>query len=374
MARKKLFIISGEASGDLHGSNLIKALINLDADLQIEAWGGPLMEKAGARILKDYKELAFMGFLEVIQNLPKILSNFKLCKRQIEAFRPDLVVLIDYPGFNLRMAKWLYLKKIKVVYYISPQIWAWKENRIHQIQKFVSRMICILPFEKAFYKERGVDADYVGHPLLEVIDEYKSVNKHESGKQIALLPGSRKQEIKNMLPIMLDTVSMFPDYKCVIAMAPGQDAQIYEEIIQQINFLNADFTNQIELFRGQSYAVLNRSKAALVTSGTATLETGLFGVPQVVCYKGNSISYLIARSLIKVKYISLVNLILDKPFLRELIQKNLNPPNLKQALEHALSPANASWYSDHYATLRELLQTEESASSHAARLIYGELA
>ncbi|MFT4661825.1 MAG: lipid-A-disaccharide synthase [Patiriisocius sp.] len=314
----KLFIIAGEASGDLHGSNLILELKQLNQNIDIKAWGGDLMQKAGADILKHYEELAFMGFVEVVLNIRTIKANFKKCRKDIEEYQPDVVLMIDYPGFNLRLAPFIKKKNIPIVYYISPQIWAWKQSRIHQIKALVDKMLVILPFEKDFYKKFGVDVDFVGHPLIDAITN--DANKHDesdkaSDKILALLPGSRKQEISKMLPIMLDSAKEFPDFTPILAGAPGIPNDFYNGVI------GAD---QITIHRGGTYPLLKNSHMALVTSGTATLESALLKVPEVVCYKGNYISYLIAKKLVKVKYISLVNLIMDESIVKELIQKSCN--------------------------------------------------
>lgn len=330
----KYYIIAGEASGDLHGANLIKAIQKKDAQANFRVWGGDLMQNTGAKLVKHYKQLAFMGFIEVLLNLKTIFRNLKFCQNDILAFQPDTVILIDYPGFNLRMAKFLKKHRIKVIYYISPQIWAWDQKRVWSIKKNVDLMLCILPFEKDFYQKFGIEITYVGHPLLDEITQQKQENptdfytKNElSGKPIiAILPGSRKQEIKTMLPIMLSIQKDFPAYEFVIAGAPSQNLAFYRNILPD---------NTPILF-GQTYALLRQAKAALVTSGTATLETALLQTPQVVCYKGNFLSYLIAKSVVKIKYISLVNLIADQEVVKELIQANLNSKNLKAELQKIL--------------------------------------
>ena len=295
----KLFIIAGEASGDLHGSNLIKELSRLEPNIEVNAWGGDLMRKEGAVIYKHYRDLAFMGFWEVAKNLNTIRKNFKLCKEQIRAYAPDAVIFIDYPGFNLRMAKWVKSKGIKTIYYISPQLWAWKAGRIKTIKEYVDKMITIIPFEKSWYKERGYEVDYVGHPLLEFTNTFKpnplfiEENQLTSDPIIALLPGSRKQEIEKILPVFLEIAGDFKDYQFVIAGAPQLDEQYYQPFIRRTN---------VSLVTNQTYDLLSHATVACVTSGTATLETALFNVPQVVCYKGNFISYQIGKKVIKVKF------------------------------------------------------------------------
>jgi len=361
----KYYIIAGEASGDLHGSNLIKELLKLDDDAFIRCWGGNEMENAGAFLVKHYKELAFMGFTEVIKNLPTIFKNLAFCKKDITAFKPDVLVLIDYPGFNMRMAKWAHKKNIKTIYYISPQIWAWKENRVHAIKRDVDRMLVILPFEKDFYKKYNVEVDYVGHPLAEVIHNFNADNPYIKKENIiALLPGSRKQEILIKLPIMLQVATYFTDYKFVVAKAPGLDDDFYDALLKPYN--------NVETVTNKTYHLLAKAKAALVTSGTATLETALFKVPEIICYKGGKISYQIAKRLIKIKYIGLVNLIMNKEVVKELIQDELNVKNIVAEL-HTLLGNNDKTVElkKDYNALDKLLHAGGNASANAAEIIYG---
>jgi lipid-A-disaccharide synthase len=383
----KYYIIAGEASGDLHGSNLIRELILLDKDARIRCWGGGLMQEAGGDLVKHYEELAFMGFIEVIKNLPTIMDNMKFCKKDIAQFAPDVLVLIDYPGFNLRIARWAKEAGYKVIYYISPQVWAWKESRVKLIKKVVDKMLVILPFEKDFYQKWDYNVVYVGHPLVQVVEDKlneksESIirfnpahNKQEnpapatistSNKEIiALLPGSRKQEIMVKLPVMLEASKQFPQYEFVISQAPGQPLELYDELLK-------DFVNIQLAFAGQTYSLLKKAKAALVTSGTATLETALFGVPQVVCYKGSAISYQIAKRLISIKYISLVNLIMDKPVVTELIQNDLTVSNVVRELNSILhNPIRISQIKKDYEELHSILKQQESASARAAQEIVG---
>lgn len=359
------YIIAGEASGDLHGSNLIKELHKRDVNAQMRCWGGDLMQAAGSEIVKHYRDLAFMGFSEVISNLGTILGNLKFCKQDILLYKPDVIILIDYPGFNLRIAEWAKKKGFKIIYYISPQVWAWKENRVKKIKQYVDKMLVILPFEKEFYKKWEYDAEYVGHPLVEVIDAYKSENKATplSDKPIiALLPGSRKQEIIKKLPVMLEVCRHFPDYQFIVAKAPGQEDDFYEPMMK-------GYTN-VSATRNETYRLLSQSKAALVTSGTATLETALFGVPEVVCYIGSPISYQIAKRIIKIKYISLVNLIMNKLVVKELIQSQLTTSNLTKELKRITTDVQAiETIQKDYQDLRNLLQQGGNASSNTARLI-----
>ena len=291
----KYYIIADEASGDLHGSNLIKELQKLDTDANIRCWGGDKMQATGATLVKHYKELAFMGFVEVIKNLPAILKNIKFCKTDISSFNPDVIIFIDYPGFNLRMAKWAKENNYKTVFYISPQVWAWKENRVKGIKKYIDKMIVILPFEKDFYKKWNYEVEYVGHPLVEVIENFKSQHPEIriSENTIALLPGSRKQEIQIKLPVMLEASKNFPGYEFVVAKAPSIEDDFYEDFIK-------DYAN-VKMIANETYLLLMKSVAALVTSGTATLETALFGVPEIVCYRAGNISYQIAKRLVKLK-------------------------------------------------------------------------
>jgi lipid-A-disaccharide synthase len=368
----KYYIIAGEPSGDLHGSNLIKELRKIDPEPIIRCWGGDLMQQAGGTLVKHYKELAYMGFIEVIRNLPAIMGNFRFCKQDIRSFHPDVLILIDYPGFNLRMAQWAKKQGFKVIYYISPQVWAWKENRVKIIKESVDKMLVILPFEKEFYKKRGVEVEYVGHPLIEVIDDFKNANQKKldadslfrsaSPPVIALLPGSRKQEILIKLPVMLEVSNRLPEYQFMVAEAPGQDHSFYQELL--LNY------PKVKSVRNSTYELLSTASAACVTSGTATLETALFQVPEVVCYKGSSISYQIAKRLIKVKYISLVNLIMDKPVVKELIQGELIPDNLFLALTDLLNNQDRRRLLEvDYDNLRNLLGQKGNASANAAKSI-----
>lgn len=361
----KYYLIAGEASGDLHGSNLIKELRKLDAQCRVRCWGGDLMQQAGGELVKHYKDLAFMGFIEVVMNLRTILKNLRFCKEDILAFRPDALVLIDYPGFNLRIAEWAKKSGFRVIFYISPQVWAWKESRVKLIKECVDKMLVILPFETAFYKKWNYEVEYVGHPLVEVIDNWQSrgdENKISARPVIALLPGSRKQEILKKLPIMLEVSSLFPAHNFVVAKAPGQEDAFYEALLQP-------YGNVLSV-RNETYRLLSQAEAALVTSGTATLETALFGVPEVVCYKGSTVSYWIARRLIKIKWISLVNLIMNKEVVKELIQDELTVENLQRELNGLLHDANRQQQlQKDYTALKDLLGKQGNASANAARSI-----
>lgn len=334
----KYYIIAGEASGDLHGSNLVASLRAQDPEAKIRAWGGEKMRRNGANVVKNYHDLAFMGFVEVLMNLRTILKNFSFCKKDIAEFNPDAIVLIDYPGFNLKVAKWAHKKGYKVFYYISPQVWAWKRRRVYKIKRVVDKMLCILPFEKKFYDSYNVDCQFVGHPLLDEIAKVNPVDKNKFYKSnrlnpkkeiIAMLPGSRRQEVSRMLTVMLEVVKQFPNYQFVIACAPSLPVSYYKEII-------GDKAN-VRLVVNRTYQLLQLSSAAMVTSGTATLETALFDVPEVVCYKANKISYIIARQLAKVRFICLVNLIMDREVVKELIQNDLTPNNVANELKSLLA-------------------------------------
>ncbi len=368
----KYYIIAGEASGDLHGSNLMKALQEEDSAADFRMWGGDLMEAVGGTLVKHYRDLAFMGFVEVVKNIRTILNNFKICKSDVIKYQPDVLVLIDYPGFNLRIAKWAKQKGIKVFYYISPQIWAWNSRRVHSIKRTIDKMFVILPFEKDFYKKYDCEVEFVGHPLLDVVDNrpvndgFRNENNLSEKPIIALLPGSRKQEITRMLEGMLSVVNDFPSYQFVIAGAPSMPLSFYNNIIQHID------NQEINIISNKTYDLLQHSVAALVTSGTATLETALFNVPQVVCYNGSPISYQIAKRLINVKYISLVNLIVDHEIVTELIQKDFNSTNLKLELEKLLDAQKVQPVLDGYLLLKEKLGNS-GASQKAARKMFGEL-
>lgn len=363
----KYYIIAGEASGDLHGSNLIKELKIQDPSTTVRCWGGDLMQQAGGDLVRHYKELAFMGFSEVLLNLRTIFRNISFCKQDILEYRPDALILIDYPGFNMRIAKWARREGLRIIYYISPQVWAWKEGRVRQIRETVDKMLVILPFETAFYQKWNYAVDYVGHPLVEVIDRFRAAppapaDPRFSKPIIALLPGSRKQEILKKLPIMLEASRSFPDYQFVVAQAPGQDQSFYKNLL--------DPYPNVSSVCNQTYALLLQAQAAFVTSGTATLETALFGVPEIVCYKGSSVSYQIARRLIKVKYISLVNLIMEKGVVKELIQDDLTPDNLRLELEDLLhNTARQQQLREDYQALKELLHQGGHASANAAASI-----
>ncbi|RRJ93756.1 lipid-A-disaccharide synthase [Flavobacterium macacae] len=368
----KYYIIAGEASGDLHGSNLMKSLYKEDPNAEIRFWGGDLMEKTGGTLVKHYRELAFMGFAEVVMNLKTILNNIKVCKADILKFQPDAIIFIDYPGFNMRIAKWAKNLKIPTHYYISPQIWAWKENRIKEIKRDVDFMYVILPFEKDFYeKKHHFPVEFVGHPLIDAIHDREPVDEAtfrasfnlDEKPIIALLPGSRKQEISKMLTEMLSVVKDFPKYQFVIAGAPSQDYEFYAQFLNNEN---------VHFISNRTYDLLSVSTAALVTSGTATLETALFKVPEVVCYKGGWISYQIAKRIITLKYISLVNLIMDQEVVTELIQGECNPKKIKAELHKILETEHRKKVLESYEILEKKLGGI-GASQKTAHLIVDKL-
>ena len=365
----KYYIIAGEASGDLHGSNLMKAILAKDPTAEIRFWGGDLMQNVGGTLVKHYRELAFMGFAEVIMNLRTILGNISVCKKDILQFQPDTIIYIDYPGFNMRIAKWAKKLGIQNQYYISPQIWAWKENRIKEIKRDVDKMYVILPFEKDFYeKKHHFPVEFVGHPLIDAIADREAITFEQFTKEndltnqpiIALLPGSRKQEIEKMLSIMLSVVAKFPDYQFVIAGAPSQEHSFYNSFLT---------TENVKFVSNKTYDLLSVSHAALVTSGTATLETALFKVPQIVCYKANKISYEIAKRIITLKFISLVNLIMDKEVVKELIQNELNTNNLEIELHKILSGKSREIIQNEYEILEQKLGGKGASEKTANGII-----
>lgn len=359
----KYYLIAGEASGDLHGSNLMKEITKLDTSAEFRVWGGDLMVKAGGELVSHYKERAYMGFWEVIKNLKTITGFINQCKEDIAKHKPDTLILIDYPGFNLRIAEYAKSLGIRVVYYISPQVWAWKQNRVKKIKQYVDKMLVILPFEQEFYKKWNYEVDFVGHPLLDAIANHtpSELDIPNNKPIIALLPGSRQQEIAKKLPIMLSVVNNFPDYQFVIAGAPSLEDSFYKQFMQGSN---------VPVIYGKTYDLLSHAHAALVTSGTATLETALFEVPEVVCYKSSWLSYRIARLVVRhIKYIALVNLIMDREVVKELIQGDLNKKKLKQELTKIVrgGEKREKLLAD-YKELKAMLGNE-GASKNAAEII-----
>lgn len=362
----KYYIIAGEASGDLQAAYLIKELKNADVSANFRCFGGELMEQQGAKIVKNYKELAFMGVEDVLMNLRTIFRNIAFCKEDVSQYQPDVLILVDYPGFNMKIAKWAKANNIKVFYYISPKIWAWNQKRVHQIKKIVDKMFVILPFETAFYKKFNYTVDFVGHPLLDIIANQPSVDfstfckTHNLSNKpiIALLPGSRKQEISAMLNLMLSVVDAYPDYQFVIAGAPSQNLSFYQPYL----------TKNVAIIENKTYNLLQQSTAALVVSGTATLETALFNVPQVVCYKTGWLFYNLAKMVVKIKYISLVNLIANKEVVKELIQAELTTKNLKIELTKILAEPYKTNMLNDYIAIKEKLGGK-GASKRAAALM-----
>ena len=368
----KYYIIAGEASGDMHASNLMAEIKRKEPYAEFRGFGGDLMQQQGLDLVKHYRTMAYMGFAEVAVNLRKVLGNIDLCKKDIEQYNPDALILVDYPGFNLRIAEFAHQKRIKVFYYISPQVWAWKRRRVNKIKASVDKMLVILPFEEEFYRQYGVDVTYVGHPLLDELSKFVGVNRSiflrrnslgEKREIIALLPGSRPQEIKRTLDTMLKVVPHFPEYQFVVAGVSSVDKALYKRIIG-----NAD----VFWVENQTYDLLQNASAAVVTSGTATLETALFSVPEVVCYKATRFSYRIAKWLVKVKYICLVNLVMDREVVKELIQNDLTEKNIIEELELLLHDGNRQrTLLEDYDELRDQLGNA-GASAKAATVIVGE--
>ncbi len=364
----KYYIIAGEASGDLHASNLMKEIKLLDNEAHFRCWGGDLMLEQDAELVKHYSELAFMGFVEVLQNIRTIFNNIKFCKKDIKSYKPDALILVDYPGFNLRIANFAKNIGIKVFYYISPQVWAWKQSRVKKIKKCVDKMFVILPFEKEFYKKHDFKVDFVGHPLLDAIqsshkseqDNFVESNNLRKKPIIALLPGSRKQEIKKMLPTMLKIVPDFKDYNFVIAATSSIQKEFYDHLIKE---------NNVKIIYNKTYDLLKNSVAALITSGTATLEAALFELPEVVCYKASYISYRLAKKFIKVEFISLANLIMKRKIITELIQNDFNENNLKSELNKILNDKKQlTTLNEDYKELKKKLGGA-GASHNTAKLI-----
>ena len=365
----KYYIIAGEASGDLHASNLIRELKTLDTEASFRCWGGDLMQQQGAVVVRHIRELAFMGFLEVVAHLPQIMGNLRFCKQDILQFNPDVLILVDYPGFNLRISQFAASRGIRVFYYISPQLWAWKSSRVKIIRSSVEHMFVILPFEQEFYKKYQINADFPGHPLLDVIydgmklkdrNSFIGENNLKDKPVIALLPGSRKMEIKNMLSVMLEVIPSFPGHQFVIAAAPSLQREFYTSLIGD---------QPVGIVSGQTYDLLRNSVAALVTSGTATLETALMNVPQLVCYKGNALSYAIARRIVRVDYISLVNLIAGRAVVMELIQKDFNAGALVEELTKILQPGRRQDILEGYQEVKEKLGGKGASGRTAAAMI-----
>ncbi len=357
----KIYIIAGEASGDLHGASLISTIRQWEPNIKIRAWGGDKMKSAGSVLVKHYKDLAFMGFMEVVKNINTILNNLRFCKKDIEEFQPETLVLIDYPGFNLRIAKWAKKKGIKVVYYISPQIWAWHSSRVKKIKQSVDEMLVILPFEKSFYAEHNMNVKYVGHPLTEIRakfipdPDFKKKHQIEDRKTILLMPGSRKQEINRMLPIFAKTSKRFPNYQFLLAGINTIDRSLYEKHIA---------SSSIKLIYDENYQLMSICDLAWISSGTATLEAAIFNLPQIVCYKGNPLSYQLAKRLVKVPFISLVNLIANQQIVTELIQEDFAVDALIDETQRLAQNAAEmrQQYNNHVVSKLSNLKTSELAA------------
>ena len=354
----KFYIISGEPSGDLHAANLVAEMKNINPNIKLRAWGGERLKSEGVTLAKHINETSYMGLWNVLLNLNKIKKNIAFCKEDILKFKPDAIVLVDYPGFNLRIAKFAKEQGIKIFYYISPKVWAWNKSRVSKIKKYVDKLLVIFPFEVDFFKNNGVEATYVGNPLLDEIAKENFSFTYQTKKPIiALLPGSRKQEIEKILPKMLSVVEHYSDFQFVIAATSSFSKDYYQSFIKEKN---------VAIVFNQTYGLLNKAKFALVTSGTATLETALFKVPQVVCYKTNWLTYFLAKNLIKIKYLSLVNILLDKLAIKELIQGELNSKRIKEDLDKIIENNN-SILTD-YNKLIKLLN-KEGASKNVAKII-----
>ena len=364
------YFIAGEASGDLHASNLIKALKKKDDNSRFRGFGGDLMNQAGAVIIRHYRHLAYMGLFEVLQNLKTIRYNFKLCKQDILDFQPDVLILVDYPGFNLRMAKWAHKKGIPVYYYISPKVWAWKESRVKKIKKYVTRLFSILPFEEEFYRKHDYAVEYIGNPLVDAVHEKQAAlpgretfikeNKLSNKPVIALLAGSRKHEIKKLLPVMMQLPPRYPEFQFIIAGAPSLDYKDYEKYIRHEN---------VTVLFDKTYQILANAYAAVVTSGTATLETALFRVPQVVCYKIMWLTYIIGSPFVHIKFFSLVNLIMQREIVKELLQSNLVKKISKEVDKILYDETYRNNMLENYRRLKEKLG-EPGTSERAANLMY----
>ncbi len=355
------FIIAGEASGDLHGAKLIERLHQLDPKANIQAWGGEKMQKAGASILQDYRDIDYMGFVEIIRHLPKIFKLISKCKNQIKQYKPDVLIFIDYPGFNLRIARWAKSKNYTTVYYIAPQLWAWHKSRMKHLVRSIDRLLVILPFEKNFFQAHIPDVHYVGHPLVEEFEASRSQTSVDNKEYIALMPGSRTKEIERLLPIMLEASCAYPEYRFIVAKAPNLNIELYQKHIAAIN-------PSVTVAQSGTANVLRHAKAAIVTSGTATLETALHQVPQCVVYKGDPISYHIAKRLVKVPHISLVNLIANKKIVTELLQNDVHVKNLENQIALLMDSKTRAQILNGYARIR-LQLGNKVASKEAAQKI-----
>jgi len=367
----KYYITAGEASGDLHASNLMKALKEVDVQAEFRYIGGDLMQEQGGTLVRHFKDTAYMGFLDVFIHLPSILKNIKFVKEDILTYKPDVVILVDYPGFNLRIAEFAHHAGFKVYYYISPKIWAWKQSRVHKIKAFIDKMFIIFPFERDFYKKHDYEVEYVGNPIMDAVDTVKSDSSEfkknynlNDKKIIALLPGSRKQEIKHNFPVMLKVARKFPDYQFVVAAAPSLEKTTFTKFIKD---------EDVKLIYNQTYEILKQSEAAVVTSGTATLETAILNIPELVCYKGEHLSYQIAKRLVKVDYISLVNLVMQKEVIKEFIQYDMTIENISRELKLILKDTvYRNTMLSEFENLRSILGGK-GASKRTAEIIFKSL-
>ena len=349
----KYYIIAGEASGDLHGSKLIQEIKKNDPESNFRLWGGDLMSKSGGKVVKNLEELSFMGFYEILINIFTVFKNLSFCKKDIKLFNPDKIIFIDYPGHNLRIAKWAKKQGFKTYYYISPQVWAWKESRVNTLKKYIDELYVILPFEKEFFeKKHNYKVNYFGNPVMNNIDEFIRTNKIKIQSKkpiIAILPGSRKQEVKKILSDILKVIKKFPNYRFIIAGVSHIDKEFYEKILNG---------NNTEIIFNKTYELLNSSSFSIVASGTATLETALFNVPQIVCYKTNFINYFLAKFIVKIKFISLVNIIMGREVVKELIQNDVNPKKIEMELSNLLSNNKIK---DDYKELRNIIGENNTA-------------
>jgi lipid-A-disaccharide synthase len=370
----KYYIIAGEASGDLHGSNLMRGLKQADTNAEFRFWGGDLMKAQNENLVQHYRDTAIIGFWEVVKKLRTIFRNLNYCEQDIVNYNPDVVVLIDYPGFNFRIAKFAKRKGFRVFYYIAPKVWAWKESRVKKLQKFVDKLFIIFPFEIDYFKRWNINARYEGNPLTDLIDErlenkksfseFIEINNLPDKPIIAVLAGSRKQEVDYILPRIKQLTKYFPDYQFVLAAAPSMDKNFYKKYLQH---------HEMTVVFDQTYDTLMNCSVAIVASGTATLEAALLGAPQVVCYGGSEISYQIGKKLVKVKYISLVNLIMDKPVVKELIQHDMSIEKMKSELQGLLFDASRrKRILDDYTELREILG-ERGSSYRVAKAMVDEI-
>ncbi len=364
----KYYITAGEASGDLHASNLMKALKKVDNNADFRFIGGDLMKEQGGALVRHFKDTAYMGFLDVFMHLPAILKNIKFVKEDILNYKPDVLILVDYPGFNLRIAEFAHNAGLKVYYYISPKIWAWKQSRVHKIKAFIDKMLIIFPFEKEFYKKYDYEVEYVGNPILDAINSekkdivgFRKTYNLNDKKIIALLPGSRKQEIKHNFPTMLKVTEKFPEYQFVVAAAPSLEKEIF------FKFMNDE---DVKLIYNNTYEILKHSEAAIVTSGTATLETAILNIPELVCYKGEHLSYQIAKHLVKVDYISLVNLVMHNEIIKEFIQYDMTVENITEELKLILEDdVYRNTMLLNFAKLREILGGKGASERTAETIV-----